>query len=182
VTRQIVFAAASALVLAGCSGRASQQGTTAVNSETADNPVTIVGCLVAGGSGSATSAVGTSGNTAGNGFTLIDTTTTATPGADTGAGSGVSGTSGTSANATVDTGTPRSYDLVVHDKDNTDALQKYVNSRVEVRGYAVASTDTGAGVPDVGAASTPAGTPPTAVQRVRVDHVRQIDASCTPKR
>jgi hypothetical protein len=176
MTRQIIFAAVGALALGGCSGRANQQGTTA-KTETADSPVTIVGCLVPGGSGNPSAAVGTSGNTASGGFTLIDTMATSTAATDTGAGSGATGTSGSAA---VDTGTPRSYDLVVNDKDKTDELQKYVNSRVEVRGYAVAATDTGAGVPDVGAASAPAGTPPTAVQRVRVDRVRQIDASCTP--
>jgi hypothetical protein len=68
---------------------------------------------------------------------------------------------------------------LIPDKNEND-LQKYQNSQVEVRGMIVASTDTGTGVPDAGAASTPAGTPPTDVQHVRVDHVRQLNKSCSP--
>jgi len=174
---------AAAMALCGCHRETAKRPGTSANagSDVAVSPVTLVGCLVPGASGSASGSVGTSGNAAANGFTLIDVTTTSTPSAETGAApngtSATAGTSGANANATVATGTPRSYTLLT-DK-NQDELQKYVNSQVEVSGVAVASTDTGAGVPDVGAASTPAGTPPTDVQRVRVNHVRQLQASCS---
>ena len=132
--------------------------------------------------------MGTSGYTA-PAFTLIDVTTTSTPSSDAGTASGVSGASGASGTsgtsgtpgssgaANVDTGTPRSYDLVGDKKQND--LQKYQNSKFDVTGMLIASTDTGAGVPDVGAASAPSGTPQTAVQRVRVSKVRQLDKTCS---
>jgi hypothetical protein len=122
------------------------------------------------GAGLQSGAVGTSGNSGEAGFTLIDVTTTGNPGT-----SGTSATTGTK--ATVDTGTPRTYSLI-GEKQQGD-LQKYQNSKVEVTGVLVASTDTGAGVPDVAAASAPAGTPATNVEHVRVNHVRQLDKSCS---
>jgi len=182
MNRYAIVGVAAAVALCGCGReRANQQAASGNANETGGTPVTLVGCLVPGGAGAPTGAVGTSGNTAVPGFTLIDTTTTASAASDTGAASGVSGTTGqpsaaSSATPSVETGTPRSYSLL-GGKDND--LQRYTNSRVEVTGRLVASTDTGAGVPDVGAATAPAGTPPTDVQRVRVDHVRQLAASCT---
>lgn len=185
--RYLMFGLAAAVALCGCGRSGSKEdraaGTTAA-SDTSGSPVTLVGCLVPGGAGSAAGAVGTSGNTAAPGFTLIDVTTTdtgtaANPGTVGTPGTGTAGTSGTAGtpatNASVATGTPRSYSLI----GKNDDLQKYQNSRVEVRGAVVASTDTGTGVPDVGAASAPAGTPATDVQRVRVDHVKQLDKSCS---
>jgi len=182
--RHFIFAVAAALALAGCGkGRTNQQGATASGGDTAGTPVTIIGCLVPGGSGTSAAAVGTSGNTEATGFTLIDTTTTSTAASDMAGGSAASGTTGSSptpaakgGTASVDTGTPRTYNLIGAKQDE---LQKYANMRVEVRGAVVATTDTGLGVPDAGAASAPAGTPPTAVQRVRVDHVRKLDATCS---
>ena len=172
---QLAIAAAAAAALCGCSGKNGNQQALAGAGTGDEKPaITIVGCLVPGGAGSPSATVGTSGSTAAAGFTLIDTTSTGTATSDTGAASGAAGTSGS---ATVDTGTPRSYNLV---GGNQDELRKYLNSRVEVRGAAIASTDTGAGVPDVAAAAQPAGTPATAVQQVRVDHVRQLDVSCSP--
>jgi hypothetical protein len=191
----VMVAVVAAAALCGC--HASQEGTTASvgGNDNGGSPLTVVGCLVPGAAGSQSGTVGTSGNTAESGFTLIDATTTSTPtGADTNAAPnspatpatpGTSGTAGTSAapgtpptsgTASVDTGTPKSYTLIAN--KNEKDLQKYENSQVEVRGMLVASTDTGTGVPDVGAASTPAGTPPTNVQHVRVDHVRQLDKTC----
>ena len=173
---------AAAVALCGC----HRSTTTATNAGTANDiggtPVTLVGCLVSGGSGAQTGAVGTSGITTPAAFTLIDVTTTSTPSPDTGAASGVSGTSGARRTAAapgtpaVDTGSPRSYSLVADKKQ--DDLQKYQNSKVEVIGVLFASTDTGTGVPDVGAATAPAGTPATDVQRVRVDKVKQLDKNC----
>jgi hypothetical protein len=104
---------------------------------------------------------------------LIYVTTAPAPSLDP---SGTAGTSGAPASTpSVDTGTPRSYSLI---GDKQDDLQKYQNSKVEVSGAIVASTDTGTGVPDAGAAPAPAGTPATNVQRVRVDTVRQLDKTC----
>jgi hypothetical protein len=184
--RHFIFAVAAVLAVAGCGrGQTNPRGVTASGDMTA-TPVTIIGCLVPGGSGTSAGAVGTAGNTEATGFTLIDTTTTATPASDTASGSAASGAAGTSpapasaaangGTAAVDTGTPRSYSLI---GGKQDELQKFANSRVEVRGAVVASTDTGLGVPDAGAASAPAGTPATAVERVRVDHVTQLDANCS---
>ena len=151
-----VVGLAAAVALCGCHrNSANDRGANAgAANDTGGTPVRLVGCLVPGGAGEP-------------GFTLIDITSTAA--------AGTAGTTGTS--ASVDTGTPRSYALLGARKQ--DDLQKYQNSKVEVSGVLVASTDTGAGVPDVGAASAPAGTPPTAVQRVRVDHVKQLDKTCS---
>jgi hypothetical protein len=175
MNKSAIVGLAAAVALCGCHGTAAnQQGTnaTSIANDTGGTPVTLIGCLVPGGGGVQSGAVGTAGNAGPAGFTLIDVTTTGS-----GAASGVSGTSGTPGQTpAVDTGTPRSYDLV-GDKKQGD-LQKYQNSRVEVTGVMVASTDTGAGVPDVGAAPAPAGTPATSVQRVRVDNVRQLEATC----
>jgi hypothetical protein len=185
--RHLMFGLAAAVALCGC-GRANEKPGATANtaSDAGGTPVTLIGCLVPGGGGAQAGAVGTSGNTAANGFTLIDVTTTSTPASDTGSASGVSatpnaaGTSGThAASPTVDTGTPRSYTLLADRKQ--DDLQKYSNSQVEVTGVLIASTDTGAGVPDVGAASAPAGTPATDVQRVRVKGVRQLQGTCNAK-
>ena len=169
MNKSVFVGLAAAVALCGCHGNpGNRPGTTANGANDAGGtPVTLVGCLLPGGAGPQSSAVGTSGNTTEAGFTLIDVTSTGTPAA--------AGTSGS--NASVDTGTPRSYSLIGVKKQ--DDLQKYQNSKVEVTGVLVAGTDTGAGVPDVGAASTPAGTPPTDVQRVRVDEVRQLDKSCS---
>jgi hypothetical protein len=179
--RHFILAFAAAVAATGC-GR-SNQGTAARDSDIAATPVTLIGCLVPGASGTSPGAVGTAGTTAADGFTLVDTTTTSTAGADASTGSSAAAATGTSGTgvasggrATVDTGTPRSYALI---GGKQEELQKYVNMRVEVRGAVVTSTDTGMGVPDVGAASAPAGTPATDVQRVRVDHVRQLDSTCS---
>jgi hypothetical protein len=181
MNKSALIGLAAAVALCGCHSEAANRPGTTVNagSDVAGSPVTLVGCLVAGAGGSTTGAVGTSGETAAAGFTLIDVTTTSTPSSDTGAASGASapsGTSGSSGTAAVDTGTPRSYSLIAGKAE--DDLQKYQNSRVEVTGMAVASTDTGTGVPDVGAASAPTGVPQTSVERVHVDHVRQLDKTC----
>jgi len=175
MTRSAFLALAATAALWGCQQNTNQQGTKNTSpSDTGGTPVSLVGCLVPGG-GSQSGAVGTSG-TSEAGFMLIDVTTTGTPAPQgTSGASATSGTPGTG--ATVETGTPRTYSLI--GEKQQDDLQKYRNSKVEVTGVLVASTDTGAGVPDVGAASAPAGTPATNVERVRVNHVRQLDKSCS---
>jgi hypothetical protein len=173
MNRSAFLALAATAALWGCHQSTTQQGTRTTSPKDAGGtPVALVGCLVPG-AGPQSGAVGTAGNSGEAGFTLIDVTTTANPGTP-----GTSGTSGsTGTTATVDTGTPRTYSLI-GEKQQGD-LQKYQNSKVEVTGVLVASTDTGAGVPDVGAASAPAGTPATNVEHVRVNHVRQLDKSCS---
>jgi hypothetical protein len=172
MNRSAFLALGAAVTLWGCHQNTNQQGTrTTSPNDSGGTPVALVGCLVTG-AGSHSGAVGTSGNSGEAGFMLIDVTTTGTPGT-----SGTSGTNGTSGTgSTVDTGTPHTYSLI--GEKQSDDLQKYRNSTVEVTGVVVASTDTGAGVPDVGAASAPVGTPATNVERVRVNHVRQLDKSC----
>jgi hypothetical protein len=169
MNRSAFLALAAAAALWGCQQTTNQQGTKATPpNDAGGTPVALVGCLVPG-AGSERAVVGTSG---GAGFMLIDVTTTGTPGTQ-----GTSGTSGTGGH--VDTGTPRMYSLI--GEKQRDDLQKYQNSKVEVTGVLVASTDSGAGVPDVGAASAPQGTPATDVAHVRVNHVRQLDKSCSAR-
>jgi hypothetical protein len=183
MNKSVFVALAAAVALSGCRQNAeNRQGTGASATDNGGTPITLVGCLVPGGAGSQTGTVGTSGNTTPAAFTLVDVTTTSGPTSDVGAASGISGASSmkgasaTSGTPAVDTGTPRSYNLVGDQKQRD--LQKYQNSKVEVTGVLVASTDSGAGVPDVGAASAPAGTPLTDVQRVRVSKVRQLESNC----
>src|SRR5215831_19861532 len=141
----MVVGTAAVLALCGCGrGTGNPQGGSATTAtDKGGTPVMMIGCLIPGSSAPQSNAVGTSGTPV-PGFTLIDVTTTSTPASDAGAASGVSGTSGTSTTPQVDTSAPRSYDLV---GDNRDDLQKYQNSRVEVTGIVVPSTDTGAGTP-----------------------------------
>lgn len=168
---RVVIAGMAAVALCGCHRDVANQQTA---SDAGGTPVTLVGCLVPGGTGSQPGAVGTSGSTGAAGFTLVDASNppnTANPPA-------TSGTSGASTQAAaVDTTTPRSYNLIAGKQDD---LQKYQNSKVEVTGLMVASTDTGTGVPDVGAAAQPAGTPTANAEQVRVNKVRQLDKSCSP--
>src|SRR5579872_585991 len=116
----VMVAVVAAVALCGCQ-RGNKEATLASvgGNDSAGSPVTLVGCLVPGAAGSQTGSVGTSGNTAESGFTLIDVTTTSTPmGADanapntpaTPATSGTAGSSstpaaGTSGSGGVDTGT-----------------------------------------------------------------------------
>ena len=173
MNRSAFLALAAAAALWGCHQNTNQQGTRTMSpNDAGGTPVALVGCLVPG-AGPQPGAVGTSGNSGDAGFMLIDITTTGAPGTP-----GTSGASGTS--GSVDTGTPRTYSLI--GETQQEDLKKYQNSKVEVRGVLVASTDTGAGIPDVGAASAPAGTPATNVERVRVNHVRQLDKSCSGQR
>src|SRR5579859_423557 len=97
MNKSALIGLAAAVALCGCqSGAANRPGTTAnAGSDVAGSPVTLVGCLVPGAGGSTTGAVGTSGDTAAAGFTLIDVTTTSTPSSDAGAASGASAPSGT---------------------------------------------------------------------------------------
>jgi hypothetical protein len=144
---------ATAGVSACQGGNAKSQATAAGKAnETGGTPVTLVGCLVPGNVGTQNGTVGTSGNSGAPGFTLIDVNTT-------------SSTDG------------RSYSLI-GDKDKLDDMQKLLNSRVEVTGFAAASPDAGAAAPDASSAPAPASTPSTDLPRVRVDQVKQVESSC----
>jgi hypothetical protein len=172
----------AAVALCACQSKTSTQRTAGTANDTGGAPMTLVGCLVPGNSGTPNGTVGTSGNTGTAGFTLIDATNTSAAAAGAGTASGASGTPETPG-ATGTAG--RSYGLVAG-QDRRDELQKYLNSRVEVIGSAVASADTGAvatdgasaGAPAGGAASAPAGTQASNVPHVRVESVRQLATSC----
>jgi hypothetical protein len=113
--------------------------------------MTVVGCLVPSAETPESRAVGTSGNPQPPSFTLVNVTTP------------------------VNGSAARSFHLVA-DEGRLEDLQRFANSRVEVSGSVVAST--GNGTPEVGAASAPAGGPPTDVRRLRVTDVRQLAPTC----
>ena len=138
--------------------------------------VTVTGCLVPGAGG----AVGTSGTTstatpsASAGFILINATKDGAPAATTTAGT--SGTSATTTAPAADAG--KSYALVGGDPSD---LQKWVNSRVEIKG----TIEPSAAAPAMTGGST-AGTTATAErpeksvpQRLRVTSVKQIASTCS---
>lgn len=147
-----------ALALCGCGrGRAAQQQTDATTAtattatNTAEEAMTLVGCLVPAAETPENHAVGTSGNPPPPSFRLVNVT------------------------APVKGAAASEFNLVA-DKDRLDDLQRFANSRVEVTGSIVAST--GNGAPDVAAGSAPAGAPPGDARRIRVKDVRQIEPTC----
>ncbi|HEX6465357.1 MAG TPA: hypothetical protein VFZ98_12920 [Vicinamibacterales bacterium] len=140
-------------------GRARSKGQEAIASASTTTPdveraVTMVGCLVAGGTTSQRGVARKSGTPPPLSFTLVNVTPPA-PGAA----------------ARPD----KSYDLVA-DSDRLVDLQRFTNSRVEVTGMIVGST--GNGVTDVARPSAPVGAPPTDVPRMRVKDVRQLKPTC----
>jgi hypothetical protein len=168
----------AAVALGACQSQTSAEKATGSARDRAGAPMTLVGCLVPGNGVTQNLPVGTSGNAGTAGFTLIDAmnTSAAASGAGTTSSSGPPETPGVTGTA------GRSYSLVA-DQDRQDELQKYVNSRVEVIGSAVASAGTGAGATDAatpasGAAAAPAGTQGTNAPHVRVESVRQVATSC----
>jgi hypothetical protein len=165
----------AAVALGACQSKANAQKTA---NDTGGAPMTLVGCLVPGNGVTQNLPVGTSGKAGTAGFTLIDAMNAAAgaSGAGTTSRSGPPETPGVTGTA------GRSYSLVA-DQGTQDELQKYVNSRVEVIGSAVASAETGAGTTDAaapasGAAAAPAGTQGTNAPHVRVESVRQVATSC----
>lgn len=139
------------VALCGCGRGRGQQTLTTTATDTADEAMTIVGCLVPSGETPERREVGTSGQAQPPSFTLVNVTTP------------VKGTA------------VRSFRLVA-DEGRSDDLQRFANSRVEVRGFVVAST--GVGAPDAGGGSAPAGAPPSDVRRIRVTDVRQLEPTC----
>jgi len=152
--RAVIFEiAVVGLVLCGC-GRArpsQQQTVTTTATNTAEEPMTLVGCLVSADETPESRAVGTSGNPPPPSFRLVNVTTP------------VNGSGATEFN-------------LVADKDRLGDLERFSNSRVEVSGSIVASTGTSA--PDIGAASAPASAPPGDARRIRVIDVRQLEPTC----
>ena len=152
MTRHVVVGVALGLALCGCGrARPAQQETLSTTAtDTGNEPMTIVGCLVPSGESPENRAIGTSGNPQPPSFALVNVTTPVK-------------------------GSARSFNLVA-DEGRLDDLQRFANSRVEVTGFVVAST--GNGVPDVAAGSGPVGAPPTDVRRIRVTDVRQLEHTC----
>jgi len=151
--RYVLVGVVLAVALSGCGrGRASEEETVpATSTDTADKPMTVVGCLVPAGETPESRAVGTSGNPQPPTFTLVNVTTPVTDSA------------------------VRSFSLVA-DEGRLEDLQRFANSRVEVNGFIVGST--GVGASDAGAASTPVGAPPSDVRRMRVKDIRQLESTC----
>ncbi|HEX4567113.1 MAG TPA: hypothetical protein VH138_10815 [Vicinamibacterales bacterium] len=152
--RYVIFEiAAIVLTLYGCGrGHATQQQTVATTaSDAAQEPMTIVDCLVPAAETPENRAVGTSGNPPPPSFRLVNVTTP------------VKGSAAAEFN-------------LVADKDRLDDLQRFSNSRVEVSGSIVDSTSNRA--PDVGAAPAYAGAPPGDARRIRVKDVRQLEPTC----
>jgi hypothetical protein len=169
----------AAVALGACQSKTHAEKTASTANDAGGAPMTLVGCLVPGNGVTQNLPVGTSGNTGTAGFTLIDAMNTSAAASGAGTASSASGPPETPGV----TGTAgRSYSLVA-DQGRQDELQKYVNSRVEVIGSAVASPETGAGATDPatpasGAAAAPAGTQGTNAPHVRVQSVRQVATSC----
>jgi len=138
-----------AIALSGCRGSTSEQEPVA--GQAADKAMTVVGCLVPSAETPESRAVGTSSNPQPPSFTLVNVTTPVTGSA------------------------ARSFHLVA-DEARLEDLQRFANSRVEVSGSVVASIGNGAA--EVGAASAPAGGPPTDVRQLRVADVRQLESTC----
>jgi len=152
--RAVIFEiAVVALALCGCGrGPAAQQQTVATTAtNTAEEPMTVVGCLVPSSETRESRAVGTSGNPQPPGFMLVNVTTPVR-------------------------GSDASSFSLVADEGRLDDLQRFANSRVEVTGSIVASTGNGAS--DVAPGSAPAGAPPGDARRIRVKDVRQIEPTC----
>jgi hypothetical protein len=130
--RHTIVGLVLALALYGCGrGRASQQTLPSTAAETADEATTIVGCLVPSGETTENRAVGTAGNPEPPRFALVNVTTPVK-------------------------GSARSFELVA-DQNRLDDLQRFSNSRVEVSGFVVTSSD---------------------VRRIRVKDVRQLEHTC----
>jgi len=150
----VVVGIAAAVALCGCDrGRANRQEATAsapAPADNADSAVTMVGCLVPANTTKQSTDARTTNSPPPPTFTLVDVAIPAR-----GSAPGVSGTSGTAGRAPVETG-PRSYELVA-EKDRLADLQRFANSRVEVSGSIVTSSD---------------------VRRMRVTDVRRLAATC----
>jgi hypothetical protein len=160
------IAGVGALVaLCGCGrGRTTQQETSS-STPKIDNSLTIAGCLIPADTTTQSGAARSSNNPPAPRFTLVDVTLPA--GA---APSSVSGTSGTGGTGSVETGA-RSYNLV-GDTKRLDDLQRFANSRVELKGLIVTST------PNVGTSSAAVGAQPSDVPLIQVQDVRQLGPTC----
>lgn len=167
---------AAVVMLCGCGrGRPGQQETIPGATDSVADPLTIAGCLVPAAMTAQSGVERTSSNPPPPIFTLVDITIPEL----SAAAPSVSGTSGTAANPVPRTAMPKSYELVA-DKNRLEDLQRFANSRVEVRGSIAAST--GTGTSDVGAGSARVGSPPSDVRRLQVKDVRQLAPTCASKK
>src|SRR6185295_16000604 len=162
MTRYPIVAAVAVVALFGCGrARAPQQQETAASTappENLDRALTLVGCLVPGET--TTQEKGdtrTPGSPPPPSFRLVDATV---PAQNSPASSGVAGTTGTAGTPSV-AAVPRSYELAA-DKERLNDLQRFANSRVEISGSMVASTNTGT----------------SDARRMTVKDVRQVDSKC----
>jgi hypothetical protein len=176
------------------------------SSQSQRNEVTVTGCLMAGagGAGSTAGTTGTSGSTsassASGGFMLMNaivssggsSTAGSTAGGSTVGGSTTAGTTG-SANSASGSKTGSTYTLTGGQKSE---LEKYVNSKVEVRGRLDSSSSgagsSAAGSTTAGSGSTASGSTGSAgsgsssasgmtgpAQQLHVTSVRQLSSTCS---
>jgi hypothetical protein len=172
--REFVFGGLMAIAL-GVGAAAQSTAPQAYPSQDKDkDTVTITGCLMPSSGG----AVGTSGTTAttatppAGGFMLINASKDKGAAATT-----TAGTSGTTAGTTAgaaDAG--KSYTLIGGDQAD---LQKWVNSRVEIKGTVdttAAPSTAGTTAGTTATSETPDKNPP---QRLRVTSAKQIASTCS---
>jgi hypothetical protein len=178
--REFVFGGLIALALSVGASAQTTAGQQYPSTQDKDkDTVTVTGCLVPGAGG----AVGTSGTTATTanpsaaGFMLINASKDGAPAATTTAGTSGTTASGTTAPA-ADAG--KSFTLVGGDQED---LQKWVNSRVEIKGTIEASSAapsmTGGSTSATTTTATSATPEKSAAQRLRITSVRQIASTCS---
>ena len=175
--REFVFGGLIALALSVGASAQTTAGQQYPSTQDKDkDTVTVTGCLVPGAGG----AVGTSGTTATTaspsaaGFMLINASKDGAAAATT-----TAGTSGTTAATTApvaDAG--KSFNLVGGDQAD---LQKWVNSRVEIKGTIEASSAAPSmtGGSTSGTTATSATPEKSPAQRLRITSVRQIASTCS---
>jgi hypothetical protein len=176
--REFVFGGLIALALSVGASAQTTAGQQYPSTQDKDkDTVTVTGCLVPGAGG----AVGTSGTTATTaspsaaGFMLINASKDGASAATTTAGTSGTTASGSTAPA-ADAG--KSFTLVGGDPAD---LQKWVNSRVEIKGTIEASSAAPAmtGGSTAGTTATPAASEKDKAQRLRITSVRQIASTCS---
>ena len=177
--REFVFGGLIALALSvGTAAQATYPSSQDKDKDKDKDTVTVTGCLVPGAGG----AVGTSGTTStttspsAGGFMLINATKDGATTPTT-----TAGTSGTTATTTGTTAPAanagKSFTLVGGDQAD---LQKWVNSRVEIKGTIEPSSATPAMTGSTaGTTATPETPDKSVAQRLRITSVRQIASTCS---
>ena len=169
--REFVFGGLIALALSVGVGAQSTAGQQYPSTQDKDkDTVTVTGCLVPGAGG----VVGTSGTTASTatpsaaGFMLVNASKDGAPAATT-----TAGTSGTTASTAPAADAGKSFTLIGGDQAD---LQKWVNSRVEIKGTIEPSS---AAPAMTASTATPAAPEKDKAQRLRITSVRQIASTCS---